>query len=110
MAPHIQEHFVEVFMKSPQERGVGSHHGADRGNTTDLQEHVAVVFTMIGQERVLERVVELILPVPRTQDHVVEVFQGDTANAGVRTDGRGDCGGGAHHSSRAVEVWSAVEV
>ena len=52
----------------------------------------------------------MILPVPRTQDHVVEVFQGDTANAGVRTDGRGDCGGGAHHSSRAVEVWSAVEV
>ena len=59
VAPHIQEHFVEVFMKSPQERGFGSHHGADRGNTTDLQEHVAAVFTMIGQERVSERVVEL---------------------------------------------------
>ena len=36
VAPHVQEHVVEVFKKIPQGAGVGRHQGADFPSTEDL--------------------------------------------------------------------------
>ena len=75
-----------------------------------IQEQTVEVFKSSQQVRVSESVVWQIVPVPRTQEHVVEVLKVTPAGAGVGTQGRRDRRGGAHPSCGAVEVWSTVKV